>query len=637
MSGESHEFQAEVKKLLDLMIHSLYTNKDVFLRELVSNASDALDRLRFAGLTDATLLPSEPLSIGLVADPEARTVTIEDNGIGMSHDEMVENLGTIARSGTLEFLRTMDKESEGAPDLIGQFGVGFYSSFMVADQVSVVSRQAGSDQAYRWHTEGGGSYTIEEAERETAGTTITLSIKPVDGDDGISDYTDEWVLRQIVKKYSDFVTYPIHLTVIRKAEGDDIAKPEASEEPLNSMKAIWTRPADEVSEEEYKEFYTHLTHDHRDPLLHLSTRIEGSFEAQALLYLPQVAPFDLYHREMAGRGIHLYVKRVFIMDECRELMPEWLRFVKGVVDAEDVSLNISREMLQQDRQIQAIRKHLVKKVLEALADLKRDDEEKYLVFWAQFGPVLKEGLLAFDEKRERVLDLLYSASTREDAQLTSLSDYVERMPEEQDVIYFMTGQSREVMAGSPHLEAFKEKGIEVLLFSDPVDDVWLEQMPPEYAGKQWRSVGRGEIELGASEDKEKNDEARKQDEESYKDLIACLRGAVQDDVKEVRLSTRLTSSPACLVLEEGDLSPQIQAMLRQAGQEVPENKPILELNPAHEVMTKLQAIFLENGTDPRLQEYARLLYAHALLAEGGQLPDPAAFTQQLAELMIRAL
>jgi molecular chaperone HtpG len=637
MSGESHEFQAEVKKLLDLMIHSLYTNKDVFLRELVSNASDALDRLRFAGLTDATLLPSEPLSIGLVADPEARTLTIEDNGIGMSHDEMVENLGTIARSGTLEFLRTMDKESEGAPDLIGQFGVGFYSSFMVADQVSVVSRQAGSDQAYRWHTEGSGSYTLEEAERETAGTTITLSIKPVDGDDGISDYTDEWVLRQIVKKYSDFVTYPIHLTVIRKAEGDDIAKPEASEEPLNSMKAIWTRPAEEVGEEEYKEFYTHLTHDHREPLLHLSTRIEGTFEAQALLYLPQVAPFDLYHREMAGRGIHLYVKRVFIMDECRELMPEWLRFVKGVVDAEDVSLNISREMLQQDRQIQAIRKHLVKKVLEALVDLKRDDEEKYLVFWAQFGPVLKEGLLAFDEKRERVLDLLYSASTREDAQLTSLSDYVERMPEEQDVIYYMTGQSCEVMAGSPHLEAFKEKGIEVLLFSDPVDDVWLEQMPPEYAGKQWRSVGRGEIELGASEDKEKNDEARKQDEESYKDLIACLRGAVQDDVKEVRLSTRLTSSPACLVLEEGDLSPQIQAMLRQAGQDVPENKPILELNPTHEVMTKLQAIFEENGTDPRLQEYARLLYAHALLAEGGQLPDPAAFTRQLADVMIRAL
>jgi molecular chaperone HtpG len=294
-------------------------------------------------------------------------------------------------------------------------------------------------------------------------------------------------------------------------------------------------------------------------------------------------------------------------------------------------------MLQQDRQIQAIRKHLVKKVLEALTDLKRDDEEKYLVFWAQFGPVLKEGLLAFDEKRERVLDLLYSASTREDAQLTSLSDYIERMPEEQDVIYYMTGQSREVMAGSPHLEAFKEKGIEVLLFSDPVDDVWLEQMPPEYAGKQWRSVGRGEIELGSDEDKEKKDEARKQDEESYKDLIGCLRGAVQDDVKEVRLSTRLTSSPACLVLEEGDLSPQIQAMLRQAGQEVPENKPILELNPTHEVMTKLQAIFEENGTDPRLQEYARLLYAHALIAEGGQLPDPAAFTRQLADVMIRAL
>ncbi|MFP6640557.1 MAG: molecular chaperone HtpG, partial [Myxococcota bacterium] len=624
-------------KLLDLMMHSLYSNKDVFLRELISNASDALDRRRFEGLTDSELLAEDELAIRLVADSEARTLIVEDNGIGMSREELVENLGTIARSGTLEFLQNLEGATEGSPELIGQFGVGFYASFMVADRVSVESRKAGEDKACRWSTDGGGAYSLDEAELEAAGTRVTLHLKDVDSEEGgIRDYTDEWELRQIVKRFSDFVAYPIRLTLMKKEDGADVALPETGEEPLNSMKAIWTRPEPEVTEEEYKEFYSHITHDHHDPLLHVATALEGNFEARALLYIPSLAPFDLYHREMAHRGIQLYVRRVFIMDECRDLMPEYLRFVKGVVDSEDLSLNVSREMLQQDRQIQTIRKHLVKKVLQSLADLRKEDEAKYLSFWAQFGPVLKEGLLQFEEKRDRILDLVYAASTADDARLTALDDYVERMPEDQEAIYYMTGPSREVLTGSPHLEAFKDKGVEVLLLTDPVDEVWLQQMPPEYKEKRFQSVGRGEIDL--DRDEEKGEEEGEQEQEAeYKDLIQAIRAALQEDVKEVRLSNRLKQSPSCLVLEEGDLSPQLEAMLRQAGQEVPEHKPILELNPDHAIMKKLQALFETNGTDPRISDYAGLLFAQAVLAEGGQLADPAGFTQKLSELMAEAL
>lgn len=635
MPSETHEFQAEVKKLLDLMIHSLYSNKDVFLRELISNASDALDRLRFEGLTHTELLPSGEFGIRLTADGEARTLVIEDNGIGMTREELVENLGTIARSGTLEFLRNQDGKDDQSPDLIGQFGVGFYASFMVADQVQVESRKAGEDKSCRWSTDGSGQYTLDDADLDAPGTRITLHLKDVDTEDGIQDYTDEWVLKGIVKRFSDFVSYPIHLTLMKKDEGEDVATPKSEDDPLNSMKAIWTRPASEVTDEEYKEFYTHVTHDHGDPLLRVATALEGTFEARALLYVPGMAPFDLYHREMAHRGIQLYVRRVFIMDECRELMPDYLRFIKGVVDSEDLSLNVSREILQQDRQIQAIRKHLVKKVLQSLAELRRDDEEKYLGFWAQFGPVLKEGLLLFDEKKERILDLVYAASTADDAKLTALDDYVDRMPEDQEAIYFVTGTSRDVLASSPHLEAFKDKGIEVLLLTDPVDEVWLQQMPPEYKGKRFQSVGRGEIDLKDTEDK---DEAEnKEEEEAYKDLMQAIRSALQEEVKEVRLSSRLKQSPSCLVLEEGDLSPQLEAMLRQAGQEVPDHKPILELNPDHAILKKLQSVFEANGTDSRIPDYAGLLLGQAILAEGGQLPDPAAFTQKLSALMAEAL
>jgi len=633
--SETHSFQAETQQLLDLMIHSLYSHKEIFLRELVSNASDALDRLRFAGLTEPALLPGRELAITLVADPEARTLEVRDDGIGMTREEVVSQIGTIARSGTAEFVKQLG-ESRGkgekgdvSIDLIGQFGVGFYSSFMAADRVTLTTRKAGTEAVTVWESVADGKYTLDDGERETAGTSVRLHLKPVDADDGLADFTDEWVLRDVVKRYSDFVAYPIRLEIAGREEQPD--------EPLNSMKAIWTRPAADVSEEEYSEFYRHIAHDHRDPLLRMPNRIEGNFEARALLYIPSAAPYDLYHRDRAHRGIQLYVKRVFIMDECRDLMPEYLRFVKGVVDAEDISLNVSREILQQDAQIRAIRKHLTKKVLESLGELAKDDPDKYLGFWAEFGPVLKEGLLAWEEKKDRILDLMRCASTHDDSGLTSLADYVSRMDDGQDAIYYLSGPSQTVLAKSPQLEAFRARGVEVLLFTDPVDEVWLQQMPPEFHGRKFRSAAQGDLELGSDEEKKEAAERAEEQKGEFKDLLAAIRAAVQDDVKEVRLSRRLTESPSCLVRDEGDLSPQIEEMLRQAGQDLPPSKPILELNPGHPLLAKLREIHAGDGTDPRISSYAGLLLAQAVIAGGGQLADPAAFGKQLAELMEKAL
>jgi len=632
MGAEKFEFQAEVKQLLDLMIHSLYSNRDVFLRELISNASDACDRLRFEGLTDSDLLPDEPFSVNIHVDQATRVLSVSDNGIGMSRDDVVKNIGTIAKSGTAEFLRSLSENAnpEVSPELIGQFGVGFYASFMVANEITVLTRKVGEDEATRWASSGDGSYEIEAAERDYAGTTVRLQLKTAEGDDAIADYTDATLLRQIVTRFSDFVAYPIHL----KVEGAD---PPTSTEPLNSMKAIWRRPAEEVSDEEYAEFYKHIAHDWNEPLLHCATQIEGNFEARALLYLPSHAPFDLYHREMVHRGIQLYVKRVFIMDECRDLMPEYLRFVKGVVDAEDLSLNVSREMLQRNAQIEVIRKHLVKKVLDALNELKEGDREKYREFWAQFGPVIKEGLLDLSQKRERILDLVLCESTAEGNRVTSLSEAVARMPEEQQPIYYLTGPSREHLVNSPHVEAFVERNIEVLLFTDHVDEIWLEQNPPEFAGKKFQSVLKGEIDLDSAADKERDEEKREKDAEEFKQLLDALRAGVQDHVKEVRVSSRLTSSPACLVVDEGDLSPQISELLRRSGQTVPDTKPILEINPVHPLLAKLKAVCDADAQDPRLADYATLLYGQAMLAEGGQLEDPAAFGRRIADLMLETL
>jgi molecular chaperone HtpG len=622
---ETHKFQAEVTELLRLMVHSLYSDKDVFLRELISNASDALDKLRFEALTRPELVHGE-LGIRLEVDAEKRTLSVVDNGIGMSREEVLKNIGTIAKSGTKEFIEAVKsaKKTELPPELIGQFGVGFYSSFMVADTVALVTRRAGETGATRWESSGDGAYTVASAERDVPGTTVTLTLKPADPEQGIHDYTAAPVLRRIVKRYSDFVGYPIRL------RGADAPK-EGEGDTLNSMKAIWDRPKGEVSEEAYKDFYRHLSHDFSDPLCTIPVRLEGSIEAYALLYVPSKAPFDLYSPEMK-RGLQLYVKRVFVMDECRELMPPYLRFVRGVVDAHDLSLNVSREILQKDRQIQIIRKQIVKRVLGTLGDLRRDKPSEYRAFFAEFGPVLKEGFLAPDSDIDELLKLVLAKSTFSDDG-TSLEDYVSRMKEGQDTIYFLAGPTHAAVAGSPVLERFTQKGVEVLLFSDPIDEVWLDRAP-SFQGKQLQSAARGDIKLGSEEERKKENEAIEAKEKEYADLLARLRVELQQEIKEVRLSSRLTSSAVCLVGDEHDMSPRVLRMLEQLGQSAPKTKRILELNPSHPLVEKLQGVFKANDKDPRIPRYAALLLGQAHLAESGELPDPVAFSKLVGELML---
>ena len=616
---ERHEFQTEVRELLDLMIHSLYSHKDIFLRELVSNASDALDKVRFESVSRPELTPMGELAITLEVDADARTLAVHDNGIGMSRDEVVQNLGTIARSGTREFLKALrDAQSANAPEMIGQFGVGFYSSFMVADRITVITRRAGTEEATRWESTGDGGYTLEAAERSGAGTTVTLHLKPVDEDDGLKDYTKEPVLRDIIKRYSDFVSYPIRL----KAE------------MLNSMKAIWARGKDEVTEEEHREFYKHISHDWNDPLEHISVHMEGGFEARALLYFPSKAPFDLHHRDGGHRGLSLYVKRVFIMDDWRDLLPAYLRFVRGVVSSDDLSLNVSREILQKDRQAQAIRKYLVRRILAALKEMKEQRPEKYQTFWTEFGDVMKEGLVGFDEGHDKLLELVLAPST-DGPTPTSLGDAVKRMKEGQPALYYVTAPTRETAERSPHLEAFRARGYEVLFFLDPIDELWL-RLPREFEGKKLVSVAKGAVDLGTEEEKKQEETAREESSERFKDLLLGLRAALQDDIRDVRLSGRLTSSPACLVGETGDLSPHLEELLRRSGQEVPKVKRVLELNPSHPLVEHLQAFHAAHPADERFKRYAELLHGQAILAEGGTLPDPAAFSQRLAELLVEA-
>ncbi len=581
-SPERHEFQAEVKQLLDLMIHSLYSDRDIFLRELVSNASDALDKLRFEQVTRPELASGEP-AIRIAVDRTLRTLSVADTGIGMTRDEVIRNIGTIAKSGTKEFLGAIATAGAGAaPALIGQFGVGFYSAFMVADRIELVTRRAGSAEATRWESTGDGAYTIADAERNEAGTTVTLHLKPADAEHGMADYTDDAVITRIIKRYSDFVAYPIQL-------GDDGSK------SLNSMTAIWDKAKSEVSDDDYKQFYRHISHDWTDPLRTIPVKIEGTFEARALLYLPAKAPLDLYSAEMK-RGVQLYVKRVFVMDECRDLMPAHLRFVKGVVDAHDLSLNVSREILQKDRQIQLIRKQLVKKVLATLDDMQRDAPDDYAKLWAEFGPVIKEGLAvgggSETPDRDKLLELVMVPSTQRDR--TSLADYLGRMKEGQDAIYYLIGTAADTVAKSPLLEQFAVKGLEVLLFSDPVDEFWLDRAPA-FRDKPLKSIGRGDIDLGASATTD-------DDRAKYADLLTCLRVALQDDVKEVRLSQRLASSPACLVGDEHDVSPRMHRMLEQLGHAPPKQKRILEVNPNHPLLSKLAAIFASSHSDPRLAQ-----------------------------------
>jgi len=646
---EKREFQAEARQVLDLMIHSVYSNKDIFLRELISNGSDALDRRRFEAVTNPALLDkdTEP-HIFIDVDKDARTITVTDNGIGMSRDEVITHIGTIAKSGTMEFLAAFQKQkAEDAilpPELIGQFGVGFYSSFMVADKVTLVTRRAGETTATKWESSGEAGYTLEAAERAEPGTSVTLHLRPEDAEDGLKDYTAEWVIRDIVKRYSDFVAYPIKMNVTRtEVERDKDGKPKAGAEPkttteletLNSMKAIWLRAKDEVAEDEYKEFYKHISHDWNEPLDIIQAKIEGTLEYRLLLFIPGKAPFDLFMRDRR-RGVQLYVKRVFIMDDCTELLPEYLRFIRGVIDSEDLSLNISRELLQQNRQIQRMRKGIVNKVLTALSDMRDRDTDKYRAFWQEFGGVLKEGFSHDAEHRDALLGLLLCQSTHTDDELTTLAEYVARMREDQDAVYYLTGESREAIENSPHLEAFQDKGYEVLILSEPIDEIWV-QFIHEFDGKPLRSAGKGAVELGTEAERKKAEKERKKKQKTYSSLLECLKNKLDDYVKEVRLSTRLTSSPACLVGDTHDMTPQLEQLMKAMNQDMPAVKRILEINPNHPVLEKLQDLFNEDNNDPHLDDYAQLLYGQAVLAEGGQPPNPAQFSKLLANLMLEAM
>jgi molecular chaperone HtpG len=636
---EQLEFQAEARQLLDLMVHSVYSNKDSFLRELISNASDALDKLRLEAFRNKDLdVDTSDLHIEIDVDQGARTLTIRDNGIGMTRDEVVTLIGTLAKSGTAELRQQLReaKNEAASEELIGQFGIGFYSSFMVADKVELLTHKAGESDATRWESSGEGTYTIESVDDAPQGTAVTLHLKPEDTEDELHDYTSDWKIKSLVKQYSDFIAWPIRMEVERRTPateegGDEVVTIET--ETVNSMKALWARPKEEVSDEEYKEFYKHIAHAWDDPLEVISMRAEGTFEYQALLFIPSHAPFDLFNRDTSV-GVQLYVKRVFIMADCDQLMPEYLRFVKGVVDAQDMSLNVSREILQQDRQIKAVRRRLTKKVLSTIKDLQSERPEDYRTFWTQFGRVVKEGLMSDFDNQDTLLRISSFASTHSEEDATTLAEYVERMKDGQEQIYYATGESRQQLLKSPHLEAFKAKGYEVLLLTDPVDEVWVGTVT-EFDGKPLQSVAKGEVDLDADQDK--SEAEREEQEKDFADLLTWLKETLSEQVKEVRLSTRLTESPACLITDAFGMTPALARIYQASGQAVPVGKRTLELNPNHPLVTGLRQAQQDRADDPTVAETAELLYGTALLAEGGALEDPARFAELLADRLTRTV
>ena len=635
---EQLEFQAEARQLLDLMVHSVYSDKDSFLRELISNASDALDKLRIEAFRNKDLdVDTTDLHIEIEADKNARTLTIRDNGIGMTRPEVVDLIGTLAKSGTAE-LRQQLREAKNetvSEELIGQFGIGFYSTFMVADKVELLTHKAGESEATKWESSGDGTYTIASVGGAPQGTSVTLHLKPEDAEDALHDYASEWKIRTLVKKYSDFIAWPIRMDVEQRSEEDGKETVTIETETLNSMKALWARPKDEVSEDEYKEFYKHIAHAWDDPLEVISMKAEGNFEYQALLFIPSRAPFDLFEPD-AAIGVQLYVKRVFIMGDCDQLMPRYLRFIKGVVDAQDLSLNVSREILQQDRQINAIRRRLTKKVLSTVKDLQSERPEDYRTFWSQFGKVLKEGLLRDFDNQETLLQISSFASTHSDDQLTTLAEYVERMKEGQQQIFYATGESRQQILNSPHLEAFKAKGYEVLLLTDTVDEIWVGSVT-EFEGKPLQSVAKGDVDLDTEDEKSAHEAERKEQEKDFADLLAWLKETLSEHVKEVRLSSRLTESPACLITDAFGITPTLARIYRASGQDVPVGKRTLELNPNHPLVTGLQQAHKDRGDDASVAETAELLYGTALLAEGGAPDDPARFAELLAQRLARTI
>ncbi|MET0061752.1 MAG: molecular chaperone HtpG [Candidatus Thiodiazotropha endolucinida] len=628
MTVEAHketlDFQAEVSQVLNLVIRSLYSNKEIFLRELVSNASDAAEKLRFEALTDEALFEDDPeLRVRVTLDKEAGTVTISDNGIGMSRQEVAETIGTIASSGTRKFFEAMSGDQTKDSELIGQFGVGFYSAFIVADKVTLLTRRAGLGQEHgvRWESDGEGSFTIENVDKATRGTDVVLHLREDE-----KEFIESYRLRSIISKFSDHITIPVEME--KEHYGEDEEKPETAEfERVNKGTALWMRNRSDISEEEYHEFYKHVSHDFENPLTHVHNKVEGNNEYTALLYIPQRAPFDLWDRDQK-HGVKLFVRRVFIMDEADKLMPRYLRFVKGVVDSDDLPLNVSREILQHNRKIDTIRQANVKRIMSALEKLAESDKEKYQTFWDEFGKVMKEGPAEDYANRDRIAGLLRFATTynETDEQNVSLADYVSRMQEGQDKIYYITADSPAAARFSPHLEVLKKKGVEVLLLSDRVDE-WLVTSLTEFDGKQLQSVAKGALDLGELEDKESSE---KQSEE-HKELLQRMQDVLGEAVKEIRVSQRLTDSPACLVVEEHDMSANLARVLKSVGQDAPQTKPIMEINAEHPLVERLEG---EQDGD-KFGDLTKVLFDQAQLAEGGQLDDPAAFVRRLNSLMLK--
>ncbi len=632
MTVEKLEFKTEVKELLDLMIHSLYSHKEVFLRELVSNASDAIDRAHYESLTNSDISEGEKgWKIRITVDKDAGTLMVSDNGIGMSKDEAIEALGTIAHSGTKEFLAALQsKEIKDNPELIGQFGVGFYSSFMVADTITVISRKAGQKdkRGVKWESTGDGVFTVEEIEKEGKGTDVILHLKEEE-----NKYLQEWEIRNIIRKYSDFIEHPVVMDVERERESvlDKTKKVKVKEEEtLNSMKAIWLKDKSEISEEEYNEFYKHISHDFSNPAKVIHYKAEGTSEFHALLYIPSVAPINILYRDYKI-GPMLYVKRVQIMDHCEELITPYLRFIKGVVDSSDLPLNISREILQNNRQVEIIKKNITKKTLDTIGDMRKGEYEKYLKFYEEFGRVLKEGVHFDFERRETIADLLLFPSTHtEEGKFRTFQEYVDNMREGQKDIYYTTGSSLKEALQSPYLEAFKERGYEVLIMLDDIDDFIMAGF--EYKGKKMKSVIKGDIAFDKAEQADKEKAKKK-----YEKLLEFIKDRLKDDVKDVRLSGRLTDSACCLVADEGDIDPQMEKLLKAMGQDVHQSKRILEINPDHPLFASMNAIFEKDRGNDTLQEYIMLLYGQALLLEGSKPKDPAAFARAVAKLMVENL
>lgn len=618
MAKQVQSFNAEIKQLLDIVIHSLYSHKEIFLRELISNASDAIDKVKFEALTNPNLLPTDwQPTIRLEPNTELKTLKIIDNGIGMSHDEVTQFIGTIARSGTKAFAQ-MSQEMKTKPELIGQFGVGFYSAFMVADKVTLHTQKAGTSDGTLWESTGDGTYSIDSIPRpEGAGTTLTLHIKPFTTEDEVQDFTDTWILKSTVKKYSDFIAYPIKL------------KTDKEDETLNSQKALWLKNPSEVTKDEYKEFYQHLTHDWNEPLKTVHYKAEGTMEFNALLYLPNKKPFN-YNTRDTDFGLSLFIKRVFIMADCKELLPTYLRFVKGLVDSNDLSLNVSRELLQQDRQVSQIRKNVVNKVLATLKDMLTKDRNQYETFWNEFGSTLKEGLPSDQGNKEKLQDLMLFHTTSSD-KMTTLDEYVSRMKADQANIYYITGDSLPQVSNSPYLERLKEKGLEVLLLVDPVDE-WVVDALATFKDKKLQSIMKEGLELDSAEEKQQKEEERKQKSETLKPVLETLKKTLDHNVKDVVISDRLTSTPVCLVSSAHDPSAHMQKLMEQMGGAYKNPvKRIMEINPNHPVFEKMMKATPEQQT-----QWAEILYAQALLTEGSNIPDPVKFSQQIAQLMVQA-